>query len=611
MTDSQKHLIYRLAIITILILAVYGNTLKNGFVWDDTEIIVDNPLLEKIGNIPRLLLAEDRFAEASTGYYRPVTYLSFALDRAVWGLNPVGYDLTNIVLHILAALLFYGVVSALFKRDNLAFVAALLFALHPVVGETVNFHAGGRNTLLSACFALLAFLCYINRKYLPALASFTIAIFSKEFALLLPVMFVVYDRFIATEKRSWPSYLPYVLPIICYLSIRSHVVQQGNLFKSIQLSDNLLLIPRIVITYLKNMIVPFNLKVLYDIPIHASLFSVGIYALILMVLTAAVLYFRNKKEVLFSAIWFSLFLLPVTNIFPLGAAMIADRYAYFSLMGFCVLLAYCICIAPKQVAIAIMVGLCACYAFTDFNRNGLWRDDRALFTQMTLDAPGKTLGFQNLGLYYYNNGDLVKAEQYLAGAFANKDVSYKTVHTLAALYWETERVDKALELMLKEIKIEPDDPQVFIMLSRIYERKGDKALARMYHDKAESLLPNIEKIMTMRAGALCREGEQLLADHKSSDADRKFREALMMKPDFVPALIDMGSIAAEQGNLAKALEYFTRATDLAPLNPSGHYNLSLTYELMGRITDAQEEMKKFGDLDSRSKQQGNAVHNNR
>ncbi|MFZ2948440.1 MAG: hypothetical protein WA003_03035 [Desulfuromonadaceae bacterium] len=87
MTDSQKHIICRLGFLLLITLAVYGNTLNNGFVWDDTYIIVNNPLLEKLGNIPQLFLSEDT-AEESTGYYRPVTYVSFALDRAAWGVNP-------------------------------------------------------------------------------------------------------------------------------------------------------------------------------------------------------------------------------------------------------------------------------------------------------------------------------------------------------------------------------------------------------------------------------------------------------------------------------------------------------------------------------------------
>ena len=107
MTDSQKNLIYRFGFIIILVAAVYGTTLTHGFVWDDNNVIVQNPLLENLGNIPRFFLSED-MAMGPTGYYRPLTYISFALDRALWGLNPAGFHLTNLVLHILVVLLFHA-----------------------------------------------------------------------------------------------------------------------------------------------------------------------------------------------------------------------------------------------------------------------------------------------------------------------------------------------------------------------------------------------------------------------------------------------------------------------------------------------------------------------
>ena len=130
MTDSRRHLLYRGIFFSLLLLAVYWQTLSNRFVWDDLDVIVKNPLLEHLGNLPRLFLYEDRTGDGFTGYYRPLTYISFMLDRAVWGLNPVGFNITNLMLHILVTLLFFEVVSALFKRELLAYVATLIFALH-------------------------------------------------------------------------------------------------------------------------------------------------------------------------------------------------------------------------------------------------------------------------------------------------------------------------------------------------------------------------------------------------------------------------------------------------------------------------------------------------
>jgi tetratricopeptide (TPR) repeat protein len=603
MTDSQKTLLYRSTLITIILVAVYYSTFTNRFVWDDLDVIVKNRLLESFSNLPKLFFYEDRTGDGLTGYYRPVTYISFLLDRSVWGLNPVGFNITNLILHITAVLLFYRVLFALFKKERLAFVAALLFALHPVAVESVNFHAGGRNTLLCACFALLALLLYINKRWIPAIISFTLAIFSKEFALLLPLVLIAYDRYIATEKRRWHRYLPYLGSIVCYLTLRSFAVAQGNLLTTIQLSDNLLLIPKIVVSYLKNLLFPVNLKVIYDVSPEITGSSLALYSVLLIAVVGAAAIFRKKREIAFSAGWFFLFLLPVTGIVPLGTALIADRYAYFSLMGFSLALAYVICRGNKRVAVTGTVLLSVFYAAIDLQRNPIWKNMPSLYTQMTIDAPERSIGFTNLGMYYYENGDLAKAERYLEASCSKKGIVIRDAYQyLSAVYWEGNKFDKALTVLNKLMTLEPGNPQPYIMASKIYGSMGDKAMAQKYYDKVTAMFPQIEEMMDGRVSSLCREGEKLMAEGRSAEAERKFREALMMKSDSVPALIDMGSVAAGKGNLAGAVEYFSKAIALEPLNPQAHYNMSMAYELMGRPTEAANEMKRYKELDATARQ---------
>ena len=608
MTESHKNLIFKCTLISVLIVAVYSSTLSNRFVWDDLDVIVKNPLLEKFTNLPKLFFYEDRTGDGLTGYYRPMTYISFMIDRSVWGLNPVGFNITNLFLHIAVTLLLYGVIAALFKKERLAFVAALIFALHPVAGETVNFHAGGRNTLLSACFSLLALLLYINRRELPAIACFAAAIFSKEFALLLPIVFIVYDRTLRAEKRRWFSYLPYLGAIICYLTLRSFAVAHGNLFKTIILSDNLLLIPKLIVSYLINMTYPFNLKVLYDISPDISAASFAMYAIILAALTSGVFVFRKHSEILWASGWFVLFLLPVIGIVPLGSALMADRYAYFSLMGFSLALAYGLCTANKQVVVIGMVLLSVCYAAIDVQRNAHWKNMLSLYSQMTEDAPGKSIGFTNLGMYYYENGDLPNAEKYLELSCSKKGIVIRDAYQyLSAVYWESNKPEKALSVLDKLMALEPGNPQSYIMASRIYESMGDKANAQRYYAKVTAMFPQIEEMMGNRTASLCQEGEKLMAEERPVEAERKFKEALMMKPSFVPALIDLGGLAAEKGNLAGAVEYFSKAVVIDPLNPSAHYNLSMAYEMMGRSAEARAEMEKYRDCEASSRQKGNTA----
>lgn len=602
MTDSRKPLIYRLLLITVLVLAVYGNTLNHGFVWDDINIIVDHPLLDSIQNIPKLFISED-VADVPTGYYRPITYVSFALERAIWGLNPLGFNITNLILHLIAVLLFNRLIAAIFKNENLALLAALLFALHPVAGETINFHAGGRNTLLCACFTLLAFLFHTGNRQIPAVASFTLAIFSKEFALLAPLLFVLFDRYIATDKKPWQRYLPYAVAIACYLGLRSYAVTaRTNLWETINIADTVWIAPQIFGSYLLNMALPFRVKTMYDVNTIITWTSFITWSLILLTLIIIAFVFRKRREIVASITVFLLFLIPVSNVVPLGITRMADRYAYFSLFGFCLGLAYLVLRTEKKVVLALAIAFCIFFASIDIQRNNYWKDEITFFSQMIKDAPEMSVGYQNLGSAYYNIQDYPNTDKYISIALNKVGVNSRMLTGSAAMFWDMKQLDKALTALNMKIKIDPESPEGYIMVSRIYEEMGDAGRAKQNRDKAAKLFPGIFDMMAQRTVTACRYGEDLMARGKTKEAERYFKEALSIDPSFVPALLDMGGLMAVNGNTVKAMEYFSKAARLEPNNPIVHYNLSQLYEMIGKTTEARLEKQTYETLNGTNAQ---------
>ena len=601
MVSSQKQITYRLVFLLLITLAVYGSTLKNGFVWDDASIIVNNPLIENLGSIPRFFLTEDTIEE-TTGYYRPVTYISFALDRAVWGVNPAGFHLTNLLLHIVAVLLFYRVIAALFNKERLAFIAALVFALHPITVETVNFLSGGRNTLLSACFTLLSLLCYIKNKRVVAFASFTVAIFSKEFALLLPVIFILYDCRLRRERIRFWAYFPYLIPVACYLTLRSFAVQKANFLAGIHVSE-IMTAPYLVVRYALNMINPFQLKVMYDVKPNMTMGMACL--LIVVVVTVAIYRFRKQNEFLFSGGWFLLFLLPVLNIIPLHAtSLIADRYAYFALMGFALCLATVVTGRNALGATVAVVILCAAFSFIDVSRNSIWKNEFELFTRMTKDAPEKFIGFKNIGMHYYRTGERARAVQNFAVADSKPDIPYKYLTGDAYIFWKENMLEQAEKTLLRAHDLEPGNPEPYLLLMLMYEQRGNSAQARLYRDKVEELAHGIDQILVDRTAVLCRAGETYIAKRQYVDAEIYLWQALRINPGYIPTLIDMGSMKAEQGDFANAIQYLNRALVIDPLNASAHFNLSLVFKMQGRLAEAQVEMSKFREAGSVSKQKG-------
>jgi tetratricopeptide (TPR) repeat protein len=528
MTVAPKTLLQRAGLFAVLVLIAYGGTLTHGFVWDDLQVIVNNPLLAKLGNIPGFFLSEDKVVSA-TGYYRPLTYVSFALDRAVWGLNPLGYNLTNLVLHLLVVLFFYLVLAEIFHKERLALYAAVLFALHPLAVETVNFHAGGRNTLLAACFMLLSLFCYLRERSLASLFFFTLAIFSKEFALLLPAVFLYLDRFVKRREAASPGYLPYLAAIGCYLVLRSLAVQQANFLASFRFSARLLLTPYLAIRYLVNMIWPFQLRTLYDEQITITL---GLVCLLLVCLLIAVIVFlRRQRELCFADFWFLVFLLPVVNLIPINSStLMADRYAYFSLMGFALALALLISRLGRGAA---WVGICllaVLFSWTDIRQSRIWVSEETLFGRMTQDAPGMSLGWRNLALYYYHRGELTKAERQLAVAVDKSDLSPEAQVGAASFFLEFGKAERAESLLVKALQQAPSNPESYLLLERISRERGDRAGALAWLAKAQQAIPGFSEQRSAQSRGFVAEGEAFAATGMYRNGANMFWRAALLDP---------------------------------------------------------------------------------
>jgi tetratricopeptide (TPR) repeat protein len=605
MTESQNYRMYGLTFIGVLILAVYCNTFTHGFVWDDVDIIVDSPLFESFRNLPSFFVMEDSI-DAPTGYYRPLTYVSFLIDRSIWGLNPLGFNITNLVLHIGTALAFYLLVAELFKKEFFAFIASLLFSLHPIANETVNFHAGGRNTLLCAFFALLSMLFHARRKFIAAVACFALALFSKEFALLIPAVFLFNDLCLSDTKPPLKSYALYGVALAGYLTLRSYAVASPNFLAKFDFANLLLLTPKLVIDYLSHMVYPLHLQTMYDIAPAERVRQTMPCILGIMGIFAATFFFRKKRELLFSTCWFFLFLLPVSGLLPTGLTAMADRYVYFSSMGFAMALAYLICLAPKKVAAVIAVPLCICYAGIDIQRNFYWKDQISLFTQMVKDVPELGVGYQNLGYLYYDKGDMDNAVRNLSIAYTKKAINPKMMLGSASIFWEAKQYDKAILALDIKTRFEPGDPLTYIMMSKIYGDKGDREKEKLYHDKALRISPQVDEMVRQRLDTLCTETDELLEKHDLAGAERRLKEAQKIDPNAVPVLVDSGVLAAEKGDYQKSLQYLTKALSLNPLYPPVHYNLSIVYQMMGNKADADKEMMKFREADAQAARKKNA-----
>lgn len=124
-----------LVILILVTIITYGNSISNGFVWDDLDIIVRTMENVKLQDVKHLFLKADTVGNLGTPYYRPLTRATFVLDQLLYGENPLYYHVGNVVLHLLAVLLLFFIALRLSGLTTTALIAALLFALHPINAE--------------------------------------------------------------------------------------------------------------------------------------------------------------------------------------------------------------------------------------------------------------------------------------------------------------------------------------------------------------------------------------------------------------------------------------------------------------------------------------------
>jgi hypothetical protein len=359
---------------------VYLTALRNDFInWDDGAYIFENPHI-------RLLNAaffKWAFFDFYSYNWHPLTWMSHALDYALWGLNPLGHHLTNIILHAINTFFVVFLVIRLldaFKRtvrngqssflnEQTKLIAAgttgLLFGLHPLHVESVAWVAE-RKDLLCALFYLLTIITYtnyarsvteeapqkisfprfINKHYLLALAFFILALLSKPMAVSLPVVLLLLDWFpynrIQSFKTLWSALIE-KLPLIVLSFISSIVTvlaqKSGGAISSIEivpLSIRVLVGAKALISYLLKMALPLNLVPFYPYPRDVSFVSLGYLSAVLLVigLTAGCVVLI-KKQKLWLAAWgyYVVTLLPVLGIIQVGGQSMADRYTYLPSLG--------------------------------------------------------------------------------------------------------------------------------------------------------------------------------------------------------------------------------------------------------------------------------------
>lgn len=544
-----------------LTLAVFSISLSNDFVWDDYLNIVDNRAIQSPDGLSQIFSREyltspaelARLSSDNVGFgeltYRPVATMTLLLDYRLWGLNPFGFHLTNLLIHVLNVLMVFILAEQLLDRRTFAFVAALIFAVHPIQGEAVMV-ASFREDLLALLFFLSAFLLYVkyqeNRRlvgYIGSLAAYGLAVFSKEMAVSLPIILFVYDKFFVVpvtgvgQRRFLKNYLGYIAVAAFYLWIWSGPMGLADRGAGAHIFDNLYVH---VLTMIKVVGVYF-VWLLSGTGIHPTLPDQNFYAfgwnepgviggmVLLGVCFFLVAYFKkDRRTISFGLLFFFIALGPVLNIIPIENLM-AARYLYLPSVGF-------------FMAFTALVG-------------------NLLQGRVKLSRQGSRLAVSGLVLFYAFN-------------------------TVAQGY----HLSNELSFRLQMQKYYPDNPRIYIAIAGAYHRLGryDETLA--YFSKARTLDPGNPIIYLDMAELYLNVGEKeaVIRQLESLPGDGMYHSSIENK---------ICSLYGQAGRIEESIRCFDALLTRSPEDANLYYNQAINFKLAGDEERSRELLRQVLEIE--------------
>ncbi|QUV99782.1 tetratricopeptide repeat protein [Chloracidobacterium sp. MS 40/45] len=587
---------------------VYANTLNNGFTYDDTPIIVNNPTIRSLADVPRLFLAgywDHR--QAGLSNYRPLFTFTLAVDYALWGLRPVGYHLTNLLLHAANTAWVWWLLRCYRAAPWLALLAALVFAVHPVHTEAVA-NVVGRAELLGMCFGGLMWWSWVQARrdteragWWRALAAvgYLAAMLSKENMVVLPAALWLAEVLRARHRLWrvgwsgwWATTRPFfwlVIPWLPYTGLRL-VSQQGfqptgvlsgNPMYAQTLWERLVTMAGVSLEWYRLVFLGFPLKPWYDAhnlvltPVWSWRTVVG--GLLAAGLVAGAVAAARRFPLLTFAVgfWFITLALVSNVVVPIWTA-VGERWLYVPSVAYAIAVSWALVRlggwTGRQPAaawrVSVSVGLALVlfisYAYGTSRRNLDWQHDRRLFSRFLETDPQHPLPYTLLAQACQTT-DPAQARAYYEQALARAPDFFLALLGLAQLDLREGRIEAAQATLARMVagkppEVVPTDADwglVHALYARTLALHGDTTRALEQIAEARRYGPRDSPTLTSCAIAYVTLGQP-------AEAETLLREALNMGVDTPTIRFNLGAVLLRQGRPDEAERHFEAALRLDP-----------------------------------------------
>ena len=548
---EQHPTFWSAAALVSLVWLLFARSLSGDFVMDDWPQIKDNSKITTTAAIPDYFrhgvwantdLAEQTGLQGTT-LYRPLFLLTLNAAHHLWGDNPLGFHLLNVLLHSINTLLVFFLITSLLPqaRPQAALWGAALFAVHPVHVESVAWIAGLTDPLVSL-FLLGAMLLY--RRYscsgqrkaaVGALLGYGAGLLSKEVAVFFPLLLMAHD-YLFTGRLFPRRYLPYGVFFILYFVARSSALGASANWASFNLTQWPVLL-EFVSHYLQLLIIPWPLEYYYTKPtisLPGILFGGGLFVAMLILLLRA-LRSRIKQTpqavAIWSLCWLILTLLPALPIALMAEPKFAIRVLYLPSAALSLLLAHVLVHSELRIRTALLAAsamVLVTFSLISVMKIGDWKNDRVFYQRAAQTSPGSYRPIIGLAESFERQGDMARAA--------------------------------ALNLQAAALATQPSDQLDFLeKAAQIYGQHGD-----------------------------------------AQNSERYYRQIVERDPQRSSAWVGLGNNALARGELQQARDFYHQAYQANPNNRVASYNLALVYQRLGD----RQQARRFQIISQRLQQAG-------
>lgn len=587
-----------LAVITfILYWPVKGFEFTN---WDDQVYVTENSLILGLtgDNIRRI------FSEYLMGNYHPLVLLSYAIEYEIDGLNPGIFHFTNVLFHAGAGLILFFCFLKIGFNKIIGGILALLFLIHPFHVESVAW-VSERKDVLYGFFWIAAWYAWLQSKsydkwYAFGIILFILSCLSKGMAVTLPAILIASEWIKNKDisKINWIKLIPFVILSIGFGILAVYAQKGGGNVRednTYGMWDQIRVAAWGIWFYLSRTVIPFDLSLFYEYPKIEKNGMPGqftaAFVFIIFSIPAFIFYFWKRSPLAVTGmLLFLAILFPVSQIFPVGNAIAADRYHYIPSIGLLIVFGWIFSQVEKNKLFVPLVfiwifGL----VYISHQRIMMWKSPETLWMSTIERNPEIMFAYKNLAKFLEKKGKVNEAEQIYRNAL-QQDSSYaEGWNELGVILKNKGRNDEAYPLFVKSVQIDSVNKEAWLNIGTWHDRRGETGEARIAYQKSLAIDSNYAEVWNNYANSLSRTGA-----HDSADV--YFKRAIALYPGYAEAYNNRGTNFALQGKLDSAKICLFQALEVQSNYAEPAYNLAHVFFQQKQMKEGVEWMKKAADM---------------